>query len=139
MSQAGSVSRNLEIRGTTRLIAVFGDPVAHSLSPAMHNPAFAAHDLDFAYVPLRVRHADLKAALESLRIFAFRGANVTVPHKQAVLPFLDGISDISRLIGAVNTIVNDEGRLTGTTTDPEGFLACFHEAGHSFHGRSVAL
>jgi shikimate dehydrogenase len=129
----------MEIRGTTRLVAILGDPVAHSLSPAMHNAAFAKHGQDMAYVPLKVRGADLKAAVEALRAFGFRGANVTLPHKQNVLPFLDGISEISRMMGAVNTIVNDEGRLTGTTTDPAGFLEGFREAGHSFEGRSVAL
>lgn len=129
----------MEIRGTTRLVALLGDPVAHSLSPAMHNAAFARHGLNLAYVPLKVRGADLKAAAEALRAFGFRGANVTLPHKQNVIPCLDGISEISRMMGAVNTIVNDEGRLTGTTTDPAGFLEGFREAGHNFEGRSVAL
>jgi shikimate dehydrogenase len=129
----------MEIRGTTRLIAILGDPVAHSLSPAMHNTAFASHGLDLAYVPLKVRGADLKTAVEALRAFGFRGANVTLPHKQNVIPYLDGISEISRMMGAVNTIVNEEGRLTGTTTDPTGFLEGFREAGHGFEGRTVAL
>jgi shikimate dehydrogenase len=129
----------MEIRGTTRLIAILGDPVAHSLSPAMHNAAFSSHGLDFAYIPLKVRGADLKTAVEAIRAFGFRGANVTLPHKQNVIPFLDGISEISRMMGAVNTIVNDEGRLTGTTTDPAGFLEGFREAGHGFEGRTVAL
>ena len=129
----------MEIRGTTRLIALFGDPVAHSLSPAMHNAAFAKHGLDFAYVPLRVRPADLASAVEALRRFDFLGANVTLPHKQAVLPLLDEVSEISTTLGAVNTIVNRNGKLLGTTTDPEGFLAGFREAGHSFAGHSVAI
>lgn len=127
------------IRGTTRLVAILGDPVSHSLSPAMHNAAFAAHGLDYAYVPLRVRPADLKAAVEALRTFGLRGANVTLPHKQAVIPFLDSLSETSRLMGAVNTIVNDDGRLTGTTTDGQGFLEGFREAGHSFTGKTVAV
>jgi len=129
----------IEIRGTTRLIAILGDPVSHSLSPAMHNAAFAAHGLDYAYVPLRVRAADVKPAVEALRLFGFRGANVTLPHKQAVIPFLDSLSETSRLMGAVNTIVNEDGRLTGTTTDGQGFLEGFREAGHSFTGKTVAV
>jgi shikimate dehydrogenase len=129
----------MEILGTTRLIALLGDPVAHSLSPAMHNPAFEHYGLDFAYVPLRVAAENVKAAIDGLRVFNFRGANVTLPHKQSVIPFLDDVTDISRTIGAVNTILNESGRLIGTTTDPEGFLECFREKGHSFIGQSVAI
>ena len=119
----------MEILGTTRLIALLGDPVAHSLSPAMHNPAFEHYGLDFAYVPLRVSAENLKTALDALRAFNFRGANVTLPHKQAVIPFLDQVTDISRQIGAVNSILNEDGRLIGTTTDPEGFLEGYREKG----------
>lgn len=129
----------MEILGTTRLIALLGDPVAHSLSPAMHNPAFDHYGLDFAYVPLRVSSEGLKTALDALRVFNFRGANVTLPHKQAVIPFLDEVTESSRMIGAVNTILNEDGRLIGTTTDPEGFLECYREKGHSFIGQSVAI
>lgn len=129
----------IDIRGTTRLVAILADPVAHSLSPAMHNAAFARHALDYAYVPLRVRPADLGAAVEGLRAGNFRGANVTLPHKQAVVPFLDEVSETSHMMGVVNTIVNDDGRLKGTTTDPIGFLECFREAGHTFQGKTVAL
>ncbi|HLP42798.1 MAG TPA: shikimate dehydrogenase [Fibrobacteria bacterium] len=129
----------IAIRGTTRFVALLGDPVAHSLSPAMHNAAFARHGLNFAYVPLRVRPADVKAALEGLRALGFRGANVTLPHKQAVLPHLDAVSEISRLMGVVNTLTIEDGRIMGTTTDPHGFLEGFREAGHDFAGKSVAV
>lgn len=105
----------------------------------MHNAAFARHGLDYAYVPLRVRPADLKAAVEGLRAGNFSGANVTLPHKQTVLPLLDEVSETSRMMGVVNTIVNDDGRLKGTTTDPIGFLEGFREAGHTFRGKTVAL
>lgn len=129
----------MEILGTTRLIALLGNPVSHSLSPAMHNAALASCGIDFAYVPLRVSTEDLKTAVDALRIFNFRGANVTLPHKQAIIPYLDDISEISRLMGVVNTVVNDNGRLIGTTTDPLGFLEGFREAGHTFAGKSVAI
>lgn len=129
----------MKILGTTRLIALLGDPVSHSLSPAMHNAAFDHYGLDFAYVPLRVAAAGLKTALDAIRVFNFRGANVTLPHKTAVLPYLDELSESARMIGAVNTIVNDNGRLVGTTTDPEGFLEGYREQGHSFIGQSVAI
>lgn len=129
----------MEILGTTRLIALLGDPVAHSLSPAMHNASLDHYGLDFAYVPLRVPAAGLKTALDAIRVFNFRGANVTLPHKTAVLPFLDDITESARVIGAVNTILNDDGRLIGTTTDPEGFLEGYREMGHSFIGKTVAI
>lgn len=129
----------MEILGTTRLIALLGDPVAHSLSPALHNAAFEQYGLDFAYVPLRVRAEGLKTALEAMRVFNFRGANVTLPHKTAVIPFLDELTESARMIGAVNTILHENGRLIGTTTDPEGFLEGYREKGHSFIGKSVAI
>lgn len=129
----------MEILGTTRLIALLGDPVAHSLSPAMHNASLDHYGLDFAYVPLRVAAENLKTAIDAIRAFNFRGANVTLPHKTAVLPFLDDITEAARVIGAVNTILNDDGRLIGTTTDPEGFLEGYREMGHSFIGQSVAI
>lgn len=129
----------MEILGTTRLIALLGDPVAHSLSPSMHNASLDHYGLDFAYVPLRVPASGLKTALDAVRVFNFRGANVTLPHKTAVLPFLDDITVSARVIGAVNTILNDDGRLIGTTTDPEGFLEGYREMGHSFIGQTVAI
>lgn len=129
----------MEIKGTTRVIAIFGDPVSHSLSPAMHNAGFSRYGLDYAYVPLRVPASGLQTALEAMRLFGFLGANVTLPHKQAVMPYLDEIREVSRRIGAVNTILNENGRLIGTTTDAEGFLEGFREKGHSFAGRSVAI
>lgn len=129
----------MEILGTTRLIALLGDPVAHSLSPAMHNASLEHYGLDFAYVPLRVPAEGLKTALDAMRVFNFRGANVTLPHKTAVMPFLDDLTEIARVIGAVNTIINENGRLIGTTTDPEGFLEGYREKGHSFIGQAVAI
>lgn len=129
----------MEILGTTRLIALLGDPVAHSLSPVMHNASLDHYGLDFAYVPLRVSAGNLKTALDAIRVCNFRGANVTLPHKTSVIPYLDDITESARIIGAVNTIVNEEGRLIGTTTDPEGFLEGFREKGHTFNGKQVAI
>jgi shikimate dehydrogenase len=129
----------MEILGTTRLVALLGDPVAHSLSPAMHNAAFDQYGLDFAYVPLRVPSDGVKTAIEAIRVFNFRGANVTLPHKTAVIPFLDQLTESARMIGAVNTILNENGRLIGATTDPEGFLEGYREQGHSFIGQAVAI
>lgn len=129
----------MSIRGTTRLLGILGNPLAHSYSPAMHNSALAALGLDYVYLPFPVETARLSVMLEALKAVDFVGVNVTQPHKQAVIPYLDEISDISRKMGAVNTIVNRDGKLFGTTTDPQGFLRGFTEAGHGFEGKSVVI
>ncbi len=116
------------IAGTTVLAGIIGWPVTHSLSPAMHNAAFAALGLDMAYVPLPVApDSTLKTAVKGLRGLGFRGANVTMPHKRAVAPFLDRVADDARLIAAVNTIVVDGGVLVGYNTDVGGFVAALQE------------
>ncbi len=115
------------IAGTTVLAGIIGWPVTHSLSPAMHNAAFAALGLDMAYVPLPVAPDDVETAVKGLRGLGFRGANVTMPHKRAVAPFLDRVADDARLIAAVNTIVVDGGVLVGYNTDVGGFVAALQE------------
>lgn len=108
------------ITGMTQVIGIIGDPVAHSLSPAIHNAAFAALGLDMVYVPLPVRGVGVGAAVEGLSALGFRGANVTVPHKGAVLPYLSWLDDDARLAQAVNTIVVEGGVLRGYNTDIQG-------------------
>ncbi|MCC7206910.1 MAG: shikimate dehydrogenase [Anaerolineae bacterium] len=113
------------IDGETRLTGLIGWPVAHSLSPAMHNAAFERCGLNWRYVPLPARAERLAEALRGLAALGFCGANVTVPHKVAVMPHLDAIDPAALGIGAVNTIVVDgeTGRLTGHNTDAAGFLS----------------
>ncbi len=111
------------ITSRTGLLGVIGYPVEHSSSPAMHNAALARTELDFAYLPFAVppdRVAEVPVAMRTLGI---RGLNVTVPHKVAVMEGLDEISEEARAIGAVNTIANKDGRLTGYNTDAEGVIA----------------
>lgn len=127
------------IRGTTRLVGLLGWPVAHSRSPQMHNAAFAALGLDWAYVPLPVAPPDLEAAVRGLRAMGFAGANVTVPHKTAVIPYLDEISPLARAVGAVNTLRVVEGRWIGENTDVEGFRRALAETGLSVRGQAVVL
>jgi shikimate dehydrogenase len=110
------------VKGTTRLVGLIGDPVAHSLSPLMHNSAFQAMQMDWAYVPLHVRPANLRDALRGIYSLGFLGVNVTVPHKEKALPFLDGLSDEAERIRAVNSIRVVEGRFLGDNTDWSGFL-----------------
>ena len=127
------------IRGTTRVVAILGDPVEHSLSPAMHNAAFAALGLDYVYVALRVRPADLKQAIHGVRAFGFAGLNVTVPHKEAIVPLLDGLSPTARAIGAVNTVVRRGDRLEGENTDGTGFLRAVSKLGFRGRGKHAVL
>jgi shikimate dehydrogenase len=113
----------------TKVIAVLGYPIEHSLSPLIHNTAFRQQGLNYAYVAAGVSPGDLKAAVAGLKALGFGGANVTIPHKQAVLELMDELSEQARAVGAVNTIVcrkpvNEEERVTlyGDNTDVAGFL-----------------
>ncbi|MHB0912422.1 MAG: shikimate dehydrogenase [Armatimonadota bacterium] len=122
----------------TRLAGVFAHPVHHSLSPAMHNAAFSALGLDWAYLPFDVHPDNLEDAVSGIRALGLAGVNVTIPHKERVIPFLDSISDEARAIGSVNTIVNEGGRLVGYSTDGEGFMRSLIAAGGT-PGRTVIL
>src|SRR5438876_455019 len=106
------------ITATTRLVALLGHPVAHSLSPRMQNAAFAARALDWVYVACDVDPDALPAAVAGLRALGFAGANVTIPHKGAVAELCDELDDLARASGAVNTLVlRDGGRIVGANTD----------------------
>ena len=104
------------LTASTRLVALIGSPVAHSLSPRMQNAAFAARGLDWAYVALLVGEADLDAAVAGLAALGFAGANVTAPHKQAVVPLCDALDEPAAQAGSVNTLVVGD-RVEGTSTD----------------------
>ncbi len=110
--------------GTTRLALLLGDPVGHSLSPTIMTAAMRAAGLDMVYVAVRVDAAHIGAAIHGLEAMHVVGANVTIPHKQAVIPYLDHLTAAARAIGAVNTIYfGDDGRLSGDNTDAAGFTA----------------
>jgi len=103
------------IDAQTKYVAIFGDPVSHSLSPQMHNAAFNHLGLNMAYLAFKVEQAaDAATAMRRLGIF---GASITVPHKESIIPHLDGLDEMSRAIGAVNTVFAQEGRLLGYNTD----------------------
>ncbi len=109
----------------TRLYGVMGDPVAHSLSPLMHNAAFAQTGVDGVYVAFHVR--DLTGAVDGIRALNIFGCSVTIPHKIAIMDLLDAVDPAARRIGAVNTIVNDAGRLIGLNSDSPGAMAALLE------------
>lgn len=112
------------ISGKTKILGIIGSPVTHSLSPAMHNAALAAMNMDYIYIPLPVDVKDLATAVSGLKaISAIKGFNLTIPHKQEIIPFLDQISDTARSVGAVNTVKRVGEEWVGTNTDVAGFLA----------------
>lgn len=122
------------------VVGLIGYPVSHSFSPRMHNAAARAAGVDLVYVPLPVAPGRVGDAVRGLRGLGLRGANVTIPHKQAVMPFLDEIDEAARLIGAVNTIViGDDGRLWGTNTDWVGFAADLAGVGISAENRQTII
>src|SRR4051794_21920207 len=110
-----------QIKGTTRVAGVIGWPVEHSLSPLMQNAAIDALGLDWVYVALAVQPENLREAIFGARALGFVGLNLTIPHKQAVLKWIDEVDPLARIIGAVNTIHFHEGRVIGYNTDATGF------------------
>ena len=117
----------MKITGKTKIVGLFGYPVEHSLSPLMHNAAFRHLGLDYCYVTFLVHPALLKDAVNGIRALNLSGVNVTVPHKENVIQFLDEVSGEASFIGAVNTIKNDNGRLIGFNTDGKGFMKSLTE------------
>jgi shikimate dehydrogenase len=111
----------VRVGGSTRMVGIIGWPVSHSLSPAIHNAAFAALGLDWVYVPLPVHPLQLLAAISGIRAMGFAGANVTMPHKAAAADLVDDLSEDARRLHAVNTIVCNGDRLRGENTDAPGF------------------
>lgn len=112
-----------KITGTTKLLGVIGDPIKHSLSPIMHNAAIADLGVDYVYLPFHIAGADLEIAIAGFQAIGLRGFNITIPHKQTIIPLLSDISEIAKFVGAVNTVWRTEHGWYGTNTDVAGFLA----------------
>ena len=127
------------ITGTTVLTGLLGRPVAHSISPLMHNASFEALGLDYAYLCFDVGTDRLKEAVEGLRAMGARGWNLTMPDKNLMCQLADKLSPASEISGAVNTIVNDDGVLTGYTTDGTGYMRAAEEAGSPLPGKVMTL
>lgn len=118
----------MKVDNHTGICGIFGYPISHSFSPAMHNAAFFALGLNYVYLPFEVSLSALPDAVAAIRAFNITGVNVTIPYKEKIINYLDELSQESKLIGAVNTIVNRNGRLIGYNTDGEGFLYSLKEA-----------
>ena len=127
------------VTGKTKICGLIGDPVEHTMSPVMHNAAFREAGIDYIYLPFRVRKEELDKAIEGMRALNIRGLNVTTPHKVAVLQSLDKLDSLADKLEAVNTIVNDDGVLTGYNTDTSGFLQALLEKGVDPKGKNVVI
>ncbi|MEG6615863.1 shikimate dehydrogenase [Peptococcaceae bacterium 1198_IL3148] len=128
------------IDGNTILCGLFGHPVAHSFSPAMHNAAFNALKMNWVYLPFNVEPQHLQQAVAAIKSLHLAGVNVTIPHKEAVISLLDELTPAAQNIGAVNTIVNQNGRLLGHNTDGAGFTkALVAEFQFAAAGKSVVI
>ncbi len=126
------------ISPSTQICAVIGNPIAHSLSPAIHNAAFAELDLDFVYVACRVE--DVKNALAGMRALNnFRGMSVTIPHKIEIMKYVDEIAEVDRSIGSINTVINEQGKLVGLGTDGPGALKAIVDAEVEIDGKNILM
>ncbi len=111
------------ITGTTKLLGVIGDPIEHSLSPVMHNAALAHMGVDYVYLALPVKPAELDVAIAGFNAIGLVGFSITIPHKQAIIPLLSDVSPVAKGVGAVNTVWRTDTGWSGTNTDVEGFIA----------------
>ena len=115
------------VKATTSIYGIFGHPVKHSLSPDMHNSAFNELGLDYVYVAFDIEPENIGEATNSIRTMGINGINITIPHKQTIMAHLDEVSPDATLTGAVNTVKNDNGKLSGFNTDVGGFLRAIRE------------
>ncbi len=128
-----------EITGNTVLTGLLGSPVSHSISPMMHNEAFRQLNLDYVYLAFDVGVADMASAVNGFRTLNVRGFNVTMPGKNIMPSLCDKLTPAAEICGAVNTVVNDNGILTGYTTDGTGYLRAVQDAGHNIIGKKMTL
>ena len=127
------------ITGHTQLIGLIATPIRHSKSPMMHNTAFEALGLDYAYLAFDFPPEELADAVKGLKALGVRGWNVSMPYKTDIIPLLDEISEASRLCQSVNTVINDNGRLYGTVTDGTGYMRSLAERGFDIRGEKMTV
>lgn len=128
-----------EITGHTVLTGLLGSPVAHSISPMMHNESFRQLDLDYVYLCFDVNTDNLKTAVEGMKAMGVRGFNCTMPDKNLMCELADELSPAAKMIGAVNTVLNENGKLTGYNTDGIGYMQAVKDAGHNIIGKKMTL
>ncbi len=129
----------MNITGKTKITGLFGYPVEHTLSPAMHNAAFEHLGMNYCYLPFLVHPHFIREAVGAVKALNMAGVNITIPHKESVIPLLDSVDEEAMFIGAVNTIVHREGRLTGYNTDGRGFMLSLSENHISVVGKKILV
>jgi shikimate dehydrogenase len=129
----------MRITGRTRFTGVFGDPVEHSLSPVMHNAAYAAKGIDRAYLAFHVTAGDLHDALRAIPALKIAGVNLTVPHKESAIPSMTHVSEEALGLGAINCVINRDGELHGDNTDARGLERDLDESGILIKGRKIIV
>jgi shikimate dehydrogenase len=129
----------MAISGKTRVCGVIGDPIEHSLSPTIHNAAFSHLELDFVFLAFRVKAADLENAIQGMRGLGIHGLNVTMPHKSTVIGCLDEVDSTVKFLGSANTILNEDGKLSGFNTDGVGTLKALRENGIDLSEKKMLL
>ena len=127
------------ITGHTELIGLIATPIRHSMSPTMHNEAFAHLGLDYVYLAFEVGNEELKDVVQGFRALKLRGCNVSMPNKTEICQYLDKLSPAAELVGAVNTVVNDNGVLTGHITDGTGYMRALKEEGIDIIGKKMTV
>lgn len=130
---------NYEITGNTKLTALLGSPVSHSISPQMHNESFRLLGLDYVYLAFDVTPKHLREAVAGLKAAGICGFNLTMPLKVHILPYLDELTPAARLAGAVNTVISKDGKLIGHTTDGAGYMQSVSDAGYDITGQKMTL
>lgn len=128
-----------QITGHTKLTGLLGSPVSHSISPMMHNEAFEQLELDYVYLAFDIPLNKLSSVVDGLRTMNVRGFNLTMPHKNAMCSLCDELSPAAEIIGAVNTVVNENGKFTGHTTDGTGFMRGLKEDGFDIIGKKMTI
>ena len=127
------------ISGKTGLLGLIGSPVGHSGSPAMYNYSFEKLGLDYAYLAFDIKVDEVAKAMDAMKTFHMRGCNVTMPCKNEAVKYMDELSPAARIIGAVNTIVNEDGKLTGHNTDGQGFVDNLRDHGVDIEGKKITV
>lgn len=123
----------------TQIIGIIGHPIKHSYSPFLHNIAFEIKKLDYVYLPFDIPTSNLKNALQGTTAFNFKGLNVTIPHKESAIPFMNNVSEEVTIIGSLNTIINDQGKLSGYNTDAYGVLETLSPYKDAIAGNQVCV
>lgn len=129
----------LRISGTTQLIGIIATPIRHSISPKMHNAAFSKLGLDYAYLAFDIDQSQLEDSVKGLKAMGARGFNVSMPYKTAIIEYLDELSPAAKLCQAVNTVVNENGKLIGHMTDGSGLIRSLQDEGYDIRGKKVTV